>query len=108
MTKRVSAAQAKARLSELMSQVAYGGERIIIERRGKPLAVLIGVGELERLERRDPDIRNPDLFESLSGAFGDVPDEEIDQLFKEIVESRQLDFGRPPPFADWDGEDLKS
>jgi prevent-host-death family protein len=52
MVKRVSTAQAKAQLSALMAQVAYGGERIIIERRGKPLAALVSVDDLWRLECR--------------------------------------------------------
>ena len=34
MAERVSAARAKAELSELMSRVAYGGERFLIERHG--------------------------------------------------------------------------
>ena len=51
MTKRISAAQAKAHLSELMAQVAYGGEHYVIERRGKPLAALVSVDDLERLEQ---------------------------------------------------------
>ena len=51
MTKRISAAQAKAHLSDLMAQVAYGGEHYVIERRGKPLVALVSVDDLERLEQ---------------------------------------------------------
>ena len=45
MTKRVSAANAKAHLSALVAEVAFGGEQVIIERRGKPLAVLVGLND---------------------------------------------------------------
>lgn len=97
MTKRVSAAQAKAHLSELMSQVAYGGERVIIERRGKPVAVLIGVKELERLESTPT--HEDDSFLALRGAWGS--DEEIDEFIEHIYHSREQDMPRPlPPMFD--------
>ena len=51
MQTAASAAQAKAHLSDLMAQVAQGGEHYVIERRGKPLAALISVDDLERLEQ---------------------------------------------------------
>ena len=43
--KEVSVAEAKKHLSELLGRVAYGGERIIISKRGKPMAVLIPANE---------------------------------------------------------------
>ena len=36
-----SVGEAKKHFSELLSRVAYGGERITIAKRGKPLAMLI-------------------------------------------------------------------
>ena len=36
-----SVAEAKKHFSELLSRVAYGGERITIAKRGKPLAMLV-------------------------------------------------------------------
>jgi prevent-host-death family protein len=44
-TKMVSVADAKKHLSELLGRVAYGGERIIISKRGKPMAVMIPPNE---------------------------------------------------------------
>jgi prevent-host-death family protein len=38
--KTISVAEAKKRLSELLGRVAYGGEQIVITKRGKPMAVL--------------------------------------------------------------------
>ena len=49
MTKSVGMAQAKSKLAELVGRVAYGRERVILERRGQPMAVLIGVDEYKRL-----------------------------------------------------------
>ncbi len=47
----VSVGEAKGRFSELISRAA-AGERFLIRRRERPVAVLISVTELERLERR--------------------------------------------------------
>jgi len=37
---------AKKHFSEILSRVAYGGERIVISKRGKPLALLVPPSEL--------------------------------------------------------------
>ena len=47
----ISASEARRRLSELISRAA-AGERFLIRRRERPMAVLIGTAELEQLERR--------------------------------------------------------
>ena len=46
----VNVAEAKSRFSELISRAA-AGERIVIRRRERPVAVLIGTAQLDRLER---------------------------------------------------------
>ncbi len=48
--KRVGTHEAKTRLSEYLNRVRYGGERIVIECHGRPVAVLVGIEDLERLE----------------------------------------------------------
>ena len=40
-TDAVSVAEAKRRLSELLGRVRYGGETVVITRRGKPMAKLV-------------------------------------------------------------------
>jgi len=47
----IGTGEARRRLSELISRAA-AGERFLVRRRERPMAVLIGVAELERLERR--------------------------------------------------------
>ena len=39
--KEFSVAEAKKHLSEILGRVAYGGERIVITKRGKPLAMVV-------------------------------------------------------------------
>ncbi len=96
--KRVSAAQAKAHLSQLMAEVAYGGERVIIERHGKPYVALVRVNDLDGTHY--PTSPNPKGALALVGLFGDIPDEEIDQMVKDIYEAREGDMGRPVDLSD--------
>jgi len=42
--------KARQELAELINRVAYGGERIVIERRGKEVAALVPTEDLQVLE----------------------------------------------------------
>ena len=95
MADKVSAAQAKAQLSALMAEVAYGRKRFIIERRGKPLAVLVSMEDLECLERVEATSAESPGFLALAGAWGELGNEEIDALVAHIYTEREKDFGRP-------------
>jgi prevent-host-death family protein len=46
--KTATIAQAKARLSELIGKVAHAGQTVVITKRGRPVAKLVPVDELER------------------------------------------------------------
>ena len=46
----VTAARARALLPELLSKVAFGGERVVISRNGKPTAVLVSIDDLRLLQ----------------------------------------------------------
>lgn len=48
--KGVSTTDARNNFSELISKVAYGGDRIEITRNGKPAVALISTDDLEALE----------------------------------------------------------
>jgi prevent-host-death family protein len=97
MAKKISAAQAKAHLSDLMSRVAYGRERYVIERRGKPLAALVSVDELERLEHASPTAARPGGALALLGAWREVDDRDLDAMLADIYAERERDLGRPVP-----------
>ncbi len=49
MTK-VKASKARNDFPELIARAGYGGERFVIERRGKAIAAIISYADLERLE----------------------------------------------------------
>jgi prevent-host-death family protein len=51
--KRIGLAEARDTLSSLVNDVAHGKQRIVIESRGRAKAVIIGIEDLERLERAE-------------------------------------------------------
>ncbi len=61
--KTISVAEAKKHLSELLGRVAYGGEQIVITKRGKPLARLVpATAESEHLADAKGWLDNEDDF----------------------------------------------
>lgn len=49
--------EAKSKLAELVGRVAYGGQRYILERRGRPMAMLISIEEYEQLQAQTEEAR---------------------------------------------------
>jgi prevent-host-death family protein len=47
---RVSTTKAREDFAETINKVAYGGDRVVLHRRGKDLAALVPVEDLEFLE----------------------------------------------------------
>jgi prevent-host-death family protein len=50
MAKTVTVAQAKNQFSDLLNQVLYRHERVLITKRGKPVGVLVSARDLKKLE----------------------------------------------------------
>lgn len=106
----INVIEAKSRFSELLSRVV-GGERFIIRRRKKPVAVLVSLAELERLEQAAQMAQNlafslgqseeilaqidQGLIHPAMAAFGLWQDESpLDNLAEEIIQSRQNNQSR--------------
>jgi len=49
----VSVREARKRIAEWLNRAAYGVERIVVERHGKPIAAIVCVEDLEYLEGAD-------------------------------------------------------
>jgi prevent-host-death family protein len=82
----------KARLSEFIGRVAYGRERLLVLRRGKPVAALVSVEDLRRLEALDSTTAaraaNP-AAHPIMRAFGGWADrDDLDGLVEEIYADR--------------------
>jgi PHD/YefM family antitoxin component YafN of YafNO toxin-antitoxin module len=51
----INVVEAKKHFSALMSQVAYAGQRLIVERHGKPMMAWVSIDDLRRLEMVEQD-----------------------------------------------------
>jgi prevent-host-death family protein len=49
----MTVAEAKNRFSDVLRRAEYGGERVIVERHGKPVAAIVSTDDLRRLEAAD-------------------------------------------------------
>lgn len=94
MTKRVSAANAKAHLSALVAEVAYGGEQVIIERRGKPMAALVGLNDRgPKSDRRKKSPNDARGALALVGAWRKLESTEIAGILTDIHSQRGVGPG---------------
>jgi prevent-host-death family protein len=94
MTKKISTAEAKAKFSALVAEVADGGQHVVIERRGKDMAALVSISDLDYLEQGRMLSSNPRGALSLVGAWKDLPENDLDKLISDIYNDRQRDTGR--------------
>ncbi len=58
-------AQAKEKFSEILNEVGYKGERILVEKRQKPLVVIISYDDYKRLEELEDIIESRVLEKAL-------------------------------------------
>ncbi len=97
MTKVLSSAEVKNHFSEVIHRVAYAHERVVIERRGKPLAVVVSLEDLRVLEAKEKQAsksHGPGGLAACAGLFGDMP--EVCETLDFVVKERHVEFGRPP------------
>ena len=79
---RVSAREARNKFADIMGSVRYGGEEVIVERSGRPMAALIPVDTYERLvaERR---VR----FEVVDQIRSSLPTVASDEIEKDVAQA---------------------
>ncbi len=85
-TTTISAMQLRDRIGDIFNRVGYAGERFIVERRGKAIAAIISVKELEYLERLEEqrEVEKFQLAKAAARAEGTVPIEELVGLYEEL------------------------
>jgi prevent-host-death family protein len=93
-------AKAKAQFSSLLAEVAYGGQRIIIERRGKPFAALVSMDDLKQLEQYRATSARPLGALALVGAWREVENRDMDAIIVDLYTRREQDKGRPVKLDD--------
>ena len=89
---KVSIAEVKSSFSEYISKVAYAGERILITKRGKPIAGLISYNEFKNLKN----IEKSEGLKSLIGRWKEF--ENFVDAIDEIYEEREKGRGRDVSF----------
>ena len=79
MAKRMSAKDARSKFSDLLGTVHYGGEEVIVERSGRPVAAVIPVPVYERLvaERQT-------RFEVIERVRSRVPKASLDEIETDV------------------------
>jgi len=64
--RKVTSSAARNEFADIVSRVAYGGERVIVHRRKKPVAAVVPLTDLELLERLEDRIDLEDARRRLS------------------------------------------
>ena len=54
--KPISTAAVRADFAEALNRVAYGGERVVLSRRGKPLAAIVPLADVEAIEALEDEL----------------------------------------------------
>ncbi len=91
MTVLTDTSNVKAHLSEFIGRVNYGRERLLVLRHGKPVAALVSVEDLRRLEALEAaPTRTADVgSHPIMRAFGGWADrDDLDELVAEIYADR--------------------
>ena len=99
----IPASEVRAQISEVISRVAYGGERVIISRNGKPQVAVIPIADLDRLKQLDEqrEARRRRAAQALAAireeaarsGLDKLTDEEIDAEISEARKARRPTSG---------------
>ena len=85
MIKEATAMTVRQHLGDLLNEVRYRRERIVITKAGKPVAALVDIETFERLRKSDEEFEH--LRAEISEAFAHQPQDEIGVLIDEAVEA---------------------
>ena len=99
MPKRLAVKDARANFSDVLSQVYYGQEPVIVERKGKPVAVLISPEQWERYQQQTTE-RLFEAIDRLQERNRDADPAEVERDVTEAVEEvRRARYERRQPSA---------
>lgn len=73
MTTKISTADARKNLSNIVNRVSFGNEPIILTRRGEDIAALVGMDELRLLQELEDRIDIADAIKALKEPGEDIP-----------------------------------
>jgi prevent-host-death family protein len=94
VTRRISAKEARSNFSDLLGSVRYSGDPVIVEKKGKPFAVLISPEDFERYQQ----IARERLFETIQEVRKANDGVDPDQVLADVTEAveavRQEEYER--------------
>lgn len=86
ITETMKISKVKQQLNSLVNRVYQGETRILVEKSGIPVAGLVSVEDLRRLEQFDRDWEeDTQAIERFSQAFADVPTDEAEAEVARII-----------------------
>ena len=65
---QLSTVEARKQFSTIVNQAAFGGERIVVTRRGRPLAAIVPLEDLEAMEALEDAMDNAEADRRLNEA----------------------------------------
>ncbi len=94
MSKVIGVAEVKEHLSEVIEEVSHGVEQFIIARKGRPMAAIVSLKDLESLESIEKG-EKPAEKKGLLAAVGAWDDfEGIEEVIEHIYEKRRRPINR--------------
>lgn len=77
MSEGMTTTRARSNFSELVNRASYGKERVLINRRGKPVAAIVPIEDLKLLEKIEDEIDIRLARKALAESDGTTPLEEL-------------------------------
>ena len=93
MAKNIGVAEVKKSFSVVISEVSLKGEHFVIEKKGKPMAALVSVEELQRIEEAMERVKRKGLLAAI-GAWDDF--EDLEHTVLDIYARRKKSRDRSP------------
>jgi len=90
MAKALSVAETKRRFSDVLGSIHHRGERVVVERRGRPIAAIVPLDDLARLEGG-----SARGVLALVDAFADA--KKLPRILDDVVRARGRQRHRPAP-----------
>ena len=83
MATRMSAKEARDKFSDVLNRAYYQHEPIIVERQGKPMAVVVSVADFERYQRlvKERFFQVVDRVQTRNGAY------DLDEVLGDVTEA---------------------
>jgi prevent-host-death family protein len=94
MIREAPAVKVRQNLGELLNEVQYKRDSVVILKDGKPVAALINIGLFERI--RAMEARFTQLTNRIQAAFAGLSDAELDALVDEAVEYARRPGAKTP------------